>query len=187
MSLVFEAESFDTSVGGPIAQGATAILEKRIGFHVKADYKVAYKPYVVLVTSPQDARGDVKFKFVNCRTGNLVSDVERTINARDLTIAYSESPSTLPTQNEFESGLRVGFFMLRRDALLGELAADADASEVEPIHKYPRTAALTDEKTRRLLASYKNQILALLALPGVNTRLDAAEKSRIQALLEQSA
>lgn len=136
--LVFEAETFEESVGGPLGEGATAPLDKAIGFHVNADHQVAYKPYVVRVTS---INGDeYTFRFVNSESGNLVSGNEHTVNVADLNIAYRHTPSTLPTSTQFSSGKVISFLFLRRAALTGQMATDADASQVSAPTKWPKTA-----------------------------------------------
>ena len=185
MGLVFEAENEETATTTPLKRASQdVILDHSIGFNVDAGFKVRYDPYVVLVTKPMDTAGNITIKFVNSNTGKLVSDREWTFNTNDITIAYRHSPSTLPSAVQYNDGYQVSFFMLRRDAFKdANLVADANAAEVNPIHKYPRTASDNAALAQRLVR-LKNQILALLELPGVEGQLKLAEKKKIQELLE---
>jgi hypothetical protein len=166
-----EAEGQARASEGTLPQ----VLNHRISWYIGAKYKFQYRPYLVQVSDITATT--VTFQFVNGNSGKLLG-TSHTIGLTDFSKVYQFDPSTLPTPLELRAGRNVSFLLLNSQDL-GNLKADADASEPDD-GKWPR---VTSEETRQI-ARLKEALDRVLRLPGIQAQLPPKDWMDYHKLLE---
>jgi hypothetical protein len=158
-----------------------------------------YDPYLVRFVSQN---GDIlKFVFIGCENGKDVGQ-EHTISVQDHELVHSESPSNLPSTDDYGAKRVIGFLMLNPKALdragLKDDAAAAMTGVQTASGKWPGTASeptkffmLLEEhaelqaryqQARARAAQYEDLLLELKQAEAS----DASLKARIHKLMSGS-